>query len=379
MMKSTSQLQLSGARILVITGDDWFDSFHANTLIERAWHGPVDYVPGATRERLLEAVCAGYPIVHLLANFGADHIVLQDGPISVVQFRELLKLASGRTRLLVLAGCSSYAIGKEVEETGIACSVVATANLEVRLAESFFLSIYTHLDRGSTPDESFSRAYMETVFRFGPEGRVPLYFTNYGQRAREVAVMDEQSPVTVLFLASNPTTTSGLDLEEELRAVENELRSTKLRDRIELVARHAVRPDDLVRYLRSEKPRILHFSGHGSPDGLILRNDIGSHQTVSGASLRRLLEGRGVELVVLNSCFSADQANEIVKSVPVVVGTSAEVDDEAARRFACAFYRCIGDGLSIRDAFRDGGDAVELHGLIDVFQTLGELDRTLVR
>ena len=54
------------------------------------------------------------------------------------------------------------------------------------------------------------------------------------------------------------------------------------------------------------------------------------------------------------------------------------MDDEAARRFTVAFYRALGDGLSIKEAFRDGGDAVELHGLVDVFHCVGVSDQALV-
>ena len=60
---------------------------------------------------------------------------------------------------------------------------------------------------------------------------------------------NKKSIKRILFLASNPTTTSALDLEEELRSLKRELRAVRYRDEIELIAHHAVRPDDLVRFL----------------------------------------------------------------------------------------------------------------------------------
>jgi hypothetical protein len=56
-------------------------------------------------------------------------------------------------------------------------------------------------------------------------------------------------PCRILFLASNPQTTSPLDLAEELRGLEHELRAIEFRKDVTLIARHAVRPDDLVRLL----------------------------------------------------------------------------------------------------------------------------------
>ena len=61
-----------------------------------------------------------------------------------------------------------------------------------------------------------------------------------------------------------------------------------------------------------------------------------------------------------------------------MIGTTTAVDDEAARRFTVAFYRALGDGLSVQEAFRDGGDAVALHNLADVFHKCGVLEFTLV-
>jgi len=178
----------------------------------------------------------------------------------------------------------------------------------------------------------------------------------------------------ILFLAANPTVTSPLDLEEELRSLDLELRGVKHRDRIVFVARHAVRPDDLIRHVRSERPTVIHFSGHGTTSGIVLRNDDGGYTEVSGPNLRRFLEGRGIELLVLNACYSKSQAEHVAGAVGATVGTTNVVGDEAARRFTVAFYRALGDGLSLREAFRDGGDAVALHGLEDVFWTTGNLN-----
>jgi hypothetical protein len=81
---------------------------------------------------------------------------------------------------------------------------------------------------------------------------------------------------------------------------------------------------------------------------------------------------------VLNACYSQGQAHTIQTAVKTVVGTTDAVGDEAARRFSVAFYRSLGDGLSVGEAFRDGRDAVALHGLIDVFHSEGDLDLLLV-
>jgi len=214
-----------------------------------------------------------------------------------------------------------------------------------------------------------------------PPGITPSFLADQILSAfREAKPRSSQTEVEslrILFLAANPTTTSRLDLEEELRSLELELKGTDFRDSIRLVARNAVRPDDLIRYVREETPNVIHFSGHGSEDGITLRNDAGEDHAVEGHQLERFLRDRGVELVVLNSCYSESQAVAVRGAVRAVVGTTEVVEDEAARRFTVAFYRSVGNGLSIREAFRDGTDAVALHGLNDVFHADGDLDFVL--
>lgn len=184
--------------------------------------------------------------------------------------------------------------------------------------------------------------------------------------------------MTILFLAANPFQTARLDLEEELRALETQLEAVRFRDHITLIARHGVRPDDLVKYVREYKPNVVHFSGHGNKDGIILRSDIGTDQPVPGAVLARFFEGRGIDMVVLNACYSDFQAGHIQNNVRAVTGTTGEVDDNDARRFAIAFYRSLGNGLSVREALRDGSDSVRLSGGKDVFRSRGDLELRFV-
>jgi GTPase SAR1 family protein len=206
----------------------------------------------------------------------------------------------------------------------------------------------------------------------------PFIATNsqeYDLRQIVSAMPQRPNKVRILLLAANPVSTSALDLEEELRALRRELEMTKFRDDISISAHIAARPDDLVRFVRSEQPSIVHFSGHGTKAGIVLRSDTSPSITeVSGQALTRFFKDRGVKLVVLNSCYTEPHAQQIVESVDAVVGTSDTLDDVAARLFSVAFYRGIGNGLSIKEALRDGADAVALHGMKDVYSSKGNVE-----
>jgi hypothetical protein len=81
------------------------------------------------------------------------------------------------------------------------------------------------------------------------------------------------SKIRILFLAANPSDTSRLKLDEEVRSITEKIRSAEHRDSLELVPGFATRPDDILQLLNIHKPHILHFSGHGSTSGEILLAD----------------------------------------------------------------------------------------------------------
>jgi hypothetical protein len=98
---------------------------------------------------------------------------------------------------------------------------------------------------------------------------------------------------------------------------------------------------------------------------------------VTSDALARCLGGRRVALVVMNSCYSQHQSDAILPMVSAVVGTTAPVNDEAARQFSLMLYQQIFAGETIGWAFKDACNAVDLHGLPDVFHARGALDLVL--
>lgn len=185
----------------------------------------------------------------------------------------------------------------------------------------------------------------------------------------------------ILFLAANPSAMPPLALDEECAAIERELRMTIGRDDFELRAKWAVGVDDLSRHLLELSPTIIHFSGHGArgPDGrgepastsssrsqrdvvaagssnsgIYLHGDDGGSQLVTPRALAMLIKSAtdSARLVVLNACYSDDQAEALLTTVDCVVGMTGVIGDDAARSFAVALYRTLGNRRSVADAFQ---------------------------
>lgn len=77
----------------------------------------------------------------------------------------------------------------------------------------------------------------------------------------------------ILILAANPKTTPRLRLDEEVREIDEGLRRSKYRDQFEIQSRWAVRMRDLRRALLDVEPQIVHFTGHGKEDGLLVEDE----------------------------------------------------------------------------------------------------------
>lgn len=166
--------------------------------------------------------------------------------------------------------------------------------------------------------------------------------------------------VKVLLFAANPSGTAQIRLDEEIRQIRQKLAQGDHRDQIDFQSYPAVRFDDMVNALNSEKPDIVHFSGHGTPDGaLVLEGENGASTPLSPQLAERLFaafatpEDR-IRVVVLNACFSVAQAEAIRKVVDVTIGSTRQIADTAAIGFAAGFYRAIAYGRSVRNAYEQG-------------------------
>jgi hypothetical protein len=172
--------------------------------------------------------------------------------------------------------------------------------------------------------------------------------------------------VKVLFLASNPEGTSSLKLDEEIRMITQKVRASEYRDVLKLESLFAVRPDDLLQALNEHQPQIVHFSGHGSAAGEIILMDRNRQvKPVSADALRALFTTLkdNIRVVVLNACYSQLQAAAIAEVIDCVVGMNKAVGDYAAITFAASFYRAIGFGRSVAEAFEQGKTAILLEGI----------------
>lgn len=163
----------------------------------------------------------------------------------------------------------------------------------------------------------------------------------------------------ILMLTANPSGNYQLELEKEHSRITKKLQEKT--EQFSLKVHHAVNNTEFKELNETTKPDILHFSGHGQLDGIMLQNDDkNGSKLLTAKALDALFEyfideGILFKAVVLNACYSEEQAKAIANHVPYVIASTTEISDEAAIAFSVGFYfKLDAQGGNIEQSFRSG-------------------------
>lgn len=168
--------------------------------------------------------------------------------------------------------------------------------------------------------------------------------------------------IKVLIITARPDGEKPLNIDREIREIQQRVRSSEHRDAIVFEYRPAARITDLLDHLNEVQPDVVHFSGHGADSGIALHDANDQVRLLSGDQLVGLLSvaPKPVKLVVLNSCNSAELARAAVRHATAAVGMEQSVEDETARVFAGQLYNSLGYGRSLGLAFEQAKFQVTL-------------------
>jgi hypothetical protein len=173
--------------------------------------------------------------------------------------------------------------------------------------------------------------------------------------------------IKILILVANPQMTSRLRLDEEIREINEGLRRSKYRDQFVIYSVWAISLRSLRRALLDHEPYIVHFTGHGKENGLLVEDELGMTVPLSSKALTGLFElfSDKISCVILNACYNVQQAKAISKHIDYVIGMRKEINNKVAIEFAVGFYEALGAGKSVEEAFKFGCNAVQLFDIPD--------------
>lgn len=205
---------------------------------------------------------------------------------------------------------------------------------------------------------------------FLSESIIPHARISHEFKATITRTIEEKSkPTSILFLAADPTDASRLRLGEEFREIQEKLKMAPMRKRFKLeLPQLSIRPVDISQALLDTEPQIVHFSGHGASNGaLCFENQEGQIKFVEPDAIAALFGqfSRHVNCVVLNACYSENQAKAIAKHIRYVIGMNKAIGDKAAIAFSIGFYQALGAGRTIDVAYQLGCIQIRLQGIAE--------------
>ena len=143
-------------------------------------------------------------------------------------------------------------------------------------------------------------------------------------------------------------------MDEEAKAIFEKLQESPHREQFILHKHAAIRPADIQRLLMMYRPDVVHFSGHASKKQKIILGGVpGRGKQINRQALVDVfaLYREHVRLVFLNACFTRTQARSLAKVIDYSIGSRKPLGDKEAVTLAGAFYRALGFGKSIKEAF----------------------------
>ncbi|HEX8736144.1 MAG TPA: TIR domain-containing protein [Pyrinomonadaceae bacterium] len=151
----------------------------------------------------------------------------------------------------------------------------------------------------------------------------------------------EKKKILFVNIDSNADT---LNPDKKAQEINKLFSQTRLGDKFELKYCSAAQIEDLRRALLEDTPHIVHFSSHS----------LGIQDPAMAETLLNLFKPfkEKVECVLLNASYTGSLAAELSAGIPYVVGMEGVIKEEAVLQFASEFYKALGTGWIIQEAFK---------------------------
>jgi hypothetical protein len=166
----------------------------------------------------------------------------------------------------------------------------------------------------------------------------------------------------ILYLSSSPSDLDKLESDKEFRAIHENINDEFFK--IKSVSNTQI--SDIQAVIFESQPDIIHFSGHGSSEDIILANDRNVSAGVFKPAFIKTFQNlkKKPELVFLNACQTYHNLADLSYIVDFVIATDRKVSDPSAIMFARNFYRFLSLGASITSSFNLARNQFDIESLI---------------
>jgi hypothetical protein len=166
--------------------------------------------------------------------------------------------------------------------------------------------------------------------------------------------------VTVLLFASEPRGQPPVSLDAEIREITAKINEARFGELIDLQPWLAAHAFDVIPSLNQYRPHMVQFSGHGTPEGVLMMGPRNRSEPLAADRLMQMLKWTSDELRIafFNICDSEAHARAAAEIFEASIGMRGQIKDMAARRFAAALYSGLAFGHSFQNSFQQACAAI---------------------
>ncbi|PCC74671.1 SAVED domain-containing protein [Nannocystis exedens] len=163
----------------------------------------------------------------------------------------------------------------------------------------------------------------------------------------------------ILILSASPQNEAAVDLQTELRLIEETL--TTVRNRCDIINLLGFRGRDLAAELQRSSPDVVHVLCHGTDKSGLVAVHPGTLKAAEIISREVVEAFEHAELpprvVILHACHSAATAEALTRHVDTAIGVARAIAQKSAAEFTREFYGALAAGYDVRRAY----DRAKLH------------------
>jgi len=187
----------------------------------------------------------------------------------------------------------------------------------------------------------------------------------------------------ILYLSASPEDQEPLQSDSEFRQIFEKADPMYF----EMISRSKMKAMEFVSVLVEEKPQIVHFSGHGSPEEIFLEDETEESSLIPKGDVIEVFRhlSKKPRLIFLNACWTANSLEGLSSFIDFVIATRKKVFDKTAIDFAVKFYELLGHGEPVKNTFDLTKTHFEIKGLKEevamyrLFVRDGARDRIMIK
>ncbi len=184
----------------------------------------------------------------------------------------------------------------------------------------------------------------------------------------------KQTVKRILLLSANPENPETRRRRKETKEIRNALKRAKHGTLCELHDRPEIDAAELSQELTTIEPDIIDISGFDNGIEcltLTLEKNVKKNESTELERLKLIAEvfklnSKSIKCIILNGCYSEEQAREIVQHIDFVIGISRDIEDDRVIKFLSEFYYQLGSERTIIDSYDISCNYLRRTGLEDI-------------